>query len=106
MNQITQDQFQKEVLESDKPSIVDLWAPWCQPCLILNPILTDLHQEYGSKVNFISVNIELYPSIAKDYSVSAIPTLLFFKDKQLVSRSIGVVTKGKIKEYLNTLIEQ
>jgi len=68
--------------------------------------LSDLHQEYGSKVNFISVNIELYPSIAKDYSVSAIPTLLFFKDKQLVSRSIGVVTKGKIKEYLNTLIEQ
>ena len=85
-------------------TLVDFWAPWCQPCLIQGPILEKLARSFEKKVKIAKVNVEKYPSLANILQVRSIPTLLFFYDGKEVNRFIGVQSKNSLLEAINHLL--
>ncbi|HPR16997.1 MAG TPA: thioredoxin [Candidatus Cloacimonadota bacterium] len=102
--EVNQDQFEQEVLQSDLPVLVDLWAPWCGPCKALSPTVDALAEEYEGKLKVCKVNIDSSPSIAAKYSVMSIPTLLIFKDGEVKGQIIGLVSKEKIVGKFSDLL--
>jgi len=88
--------FESEVLNSDKPVVVDFWATWCGPCRKLSPILDDIATEFGDKVKFVKVNTDENLKTAKDYAISGLPSLLVFKDGKAVERLVGLMPKSAI----------
>ena len=104
MLEITQENFKKEVLDSDKPVLIDFWAPWCMPCKIIAPAVEKLAVELKDKVKVAKANVDDSPEIATDLSVLNIPTLVLFKGGKEVSRIIGVNSKeaieAKIREFV------
>lgn len=102
--QLTDASFKKEVLEASQPVLVDLWAPWCGPCRMLGPIVEELAQEYAGRAVVGKLNTDENADTAAAYRVSAIPTLLFFKDGKLVEQLVGVQPKAAIKAKLDSLL--
>jgi thioredoxin 1 len=104
MLEITQENFKQEVLDSDKPVLIDFWAPWCMPCKIIAPAVEKLAVELKDTVKVAKANVDDSPEIATDLSVLNIPTLILFKDGKEISRIIGVNSKeaieAKIREVL------
>jgi thioredoxin 1 len=104
MLEITQDNFDKEVLKSDKPVVVDFWAPWCMPCKIIAPHVEKLAEEMKGSVKICKSNVDESPDIATELAVLNIPTLVMFKGGKEAARMIGVNSKeaiaAKIKELL------
>lgn len=101
---LTDASFKKEVLESDKPVLVDLWAPWCGPCRMLSPVVDELATEYAGKVVVGKLNTDDNPATAANLRVSAIPTLVFVKGGKVVETMVGVQPKAAIKARLEALI--
>ncbi|MDE6529371.1 MAG: thioredoxin [Lachnospiraceae bacterium] len=97
---ITEANFEKEVLESDLPVLVDFWADWCGPCKMLSPIIADIAKEYEGKVKVGKVNIDEEQGLAMKYRVASIPTLVLFKDGKAEKRSVGAVPKSQIEAML------
>ncbi|MFM7678045.1 MAG: thioredoxin [Roseiflexaceae bacterium] len=85
--------FEQQVLQSKLPVLVDFWAPWCGPCRAVSPVIDELAQEYAGKINVVKVNIDEDAALSDTYDVQSIPTIVFFKDGEEVSRSSGVKTK-------------
>lgn len=102
--QLTDASFEAEVLKSDKPALVDLWAPWCGPCRMLSPVVDELAGEYAGKVVVGKLNTDENAATMTAYRVSAIPTLLYFKGGKLVDQSVGVQSKSAIKARLDALL--
>ncbi len=96
--------FKEEVLESDIPVIVDLWAEWCVPCRMVEPILEELSEEYDGKLKIAKVNVDEEGEIAAQYGIVSIPTLLVFKDGSVVRKQIGAVPKPVIEGMIKDLI--
>lgn len=94
---LTTDNFQKEVLESAKPILVDFWAEWCNPCRALSPILDELAGEYDGKVRIGKVNIEEEQALATQFGVQSIPTLLLFHKGQVTEQMVGLRSKKDLK---------
>jgi len=96
--------FQREVLESSIPVLVDLWAPWCMPCRMITPIVEELGNDNQGKLKVCKLNTDENQNIAARYGIQGIPTLLFFKDGQEVDRIVGVTPKPIIQKKLDAIL--
>lgn len=103
VNQISSsEQFEQEVLNSTNPVFVDFWAEWCGPCRMVSPVVEELSQEYGDKVDFVKVNVDDNNELAQKFNVFSIPTLAVFKDGQVVSQKVGASTKESFKTMIDS----
>ena len=98
--EITDANFDELVIKSDKPVLVDLWAEWCGPCRMVGPIVEELAKEYDGKAVIGKMNVDFNPNISVKYGVRNIPTLLFFKNGQLVDKQVGAVPKSALETKL------
>lgn len=96
---VTNDSFDKEVLQSEKTVLVDFWAPWCAPCRMLSPVVDEIAQENGD-IKVCKVNVDEEQELAERFTVRSIPTLLVFKNGEAVKTAVGVQPKAAILEML------
>ena len=101
---ITDDNFDEEVLKSDKPVLIDFWATWCGPCKMIAPIVEELVDEYEGKAKIGKLDVDNNQQTAIKFGVRSIPTILIFKDGKLKDTIIGAVPKGQIVQRLNSAI--
>ena len=101
---VSDDNFEQEVLKSTKPVLVDFWAPWCGPCRMVAPIVEELAMEYDGKIEFVKVNTDDNPNTSVKYGIRSIPTLLVFKDGEAVGQIVGFRPKSDLKERLDAVI--
>ncbi len=101
---VTDESFQKEVLEAEEPTFVDFWASWCGPCKMLGPIFEELSGEYSGKVKFAKVNVDENPKIPANYGVRGIPTLIMFKAGKVVDQVVGAVPKSQLENILKKVL--
>ena len=99
---LTKANFETEVLKSDKPVLVDFWAPWCGPCRMLAPVLAELAEEKAGTISVGKVNVDEEPELASRYGITGIPALLLFKDGQLVGTSVGFKPKSDLETFIAT----
>lgn len=97
---ISENDFEDKVLKSDKPVLVDFWAPWCGPCKMADPVLEELSEEYKDKVTFVKVNVDENQSVAQNYGVMSIPTTIIFKNGNEVERQIGFAGKQGFEDVI------
>ena len=101
VHQVTDADFDKSVLQSGKPALVDFWAPWCGPCRIIGPIVEELAPSYQGRAVIAKVNVDDNPQIAQKYGITSIPTLMMFKDGKLVDRVVGAMPKGELQKFID-----
>jgi thioredoxin 1 len=96
--------FDEEILKSDKPALVDFWAPWCGPCKAIGPIVEELSQTFADQIKFAKCNVDNNPETPSKYGIKAIPTLIFFKEGNVVEQITGMVAKSKLEEAINKVL--
>ncbi|MDR8392782.1 thioredoxin TrxA [Aliifodinibius sp. S!AR15-10] len=96
----TDDSFQEDVLNSEKPVLVDFWAEWCGPCKMIGPVVEEMAGEYEGKAKIGKVNVDENPEISTKYGIRSIPSLLIFKDGEVVDQIVGAVPKSQLKKQL------
>jgi len=96
----TDDNFEGEVLKSDKPVLIDFWAPWCGPCKAIGPIVEEIAAEYQDKIKVMKLNVDDSQKAAGAYGVRSIPTLMIFKGGKVSDTLIGLVPKEKLEEFI------
>lgn len=101
---LTDANFEELVKKSDKPVLVDFWAEWCGPCKMIGPVVEELSQEYEGKVLIGKLDVDSNPNVSVEFGIRSIPTLLFFKNGQVVDKQVGVVPKNVLAQKLNALL--
>lgn len=103
---LNEENFQREVLESPLPVLVDFWAPWCPPCQVMSPIIEELSNEFEGLVRVGKLNVDQAAEVATRYSIQSIPTIIIFKDGSPKDIIVGAVTKEYIAGRIRNLIER
>lgn len=101
--EITDDSFEQEVIQSTEPVVVDFWAAWCGPCKMIAPILEELAEEYAGKVKITKLDIDSNNKTAGKYNIMSIPSLLFFKNGEVVDRVTGALPKAQLAAKLDAV---
>ena len=101
VQEFTDTNFEQEVLTSDHPVLVDFWAPWCGPCRMIAPMVEELAKENTGSFKIGKINIDDNPNVAQNYGVSAIPTLMIFKNGEVVERFVGVRPKNQLQSAID-----
>ena len=102
--EVTESNFQTEVLQSAQPILVDFWAPWCGPCRQIAPLVQQLGKEYAGKARVAKINVDECPNVAAGYGVNSIPTLMIFKNGDVVERFVGIQPRSRLQNALNDAI--
>ena len=103
--EVTDDTFDAEIVNSDKPALVDFWAAWCGPCRMIAPIVDELAEEYEGKISFTKLDVDQNPKTAASYNIMSIPTILIFKNGKPVSHIIGLRPKAELKQSLDATLD-
>jgi len=98
--------FEKDVLNSSIPTLVDFWAEWCGPCKQIGPILEEIAEEKKDKLKIVKLNIDENPQTLQEYGVRGIPTLMIFKDGNLIDSKIGMMSKSSLSEWIESLLNK
>jgi len=98
---VTDGDFDQHILKSDVPALVDFWAAWCGPCRTVGPVVEELAGEYAGKIKIAKMNVDENKATPGKYGIRGIPTLILFKDGQVVDQIVGAVPKSRIKDLLN-----
>ena len=98
--ELTDSNFQSQVLESDKLTIVDFWAEWCGPCRAIGPVIEELSKEYNGRINVGKVNVDQNPDLSVNYGITSIPAILFIKGGKVVDKQIGAVPKSVLDKKI------
>ncbi len=101
--EITDSNF-NELVSGDKPMVVDFWAEWCGPCRMIAPAIEELSKEYGDKIIVGKLNVDLNDDVVSQFGIRNIPTILFFKNGQVVDKQVGAATKGQLEEKMKGLL--
>jgi len=102
----TDGDFSADVLQSDKPVLVDFWAEWCGPCKAIGPALEELSEVHGDAISIVKLNIDENPQTPQQYNVRGIPTLLIFKNGEVVAEKIGALPKSQLESWIAQTIAQ
>jgi thioredoxin 1 len=103
--EINDNTFNKEVLKSSLPVVVDFWADWCGPCRMMAPVMEKMAVQYHGKFKFCKINVDANPGMASQYQAMSIPLLLFFSNGQVIDRSVGATPESQLKAKLDTLLQ-
>ncbi len=103
--EVTEATFEQEVLRSEVPVVVDFWASWCGPCLMIAPIVEELASEYDGRIKFAKVDVDRNPNLAMRYNVMSIPTLAIFRGGELVDRLIGYMPKTELRRRIELALQ-
>ena len=96
VTQVTDDNFEEQVIKSETPCLVDFWAPWCGPCKAIGPVINELADTYAGKVKIAKMNVDESPATPGRFGIRAIPTLIMFKGGEVVAQETGAIGKGQI----------
>ena len=102
--ELTTENFDQQVMASDKPVLVDFWASWCGPCRMVGPVLEQMATEQGDRAVIGKLNVDQHPEIAARFGIRNIPTLLFFKDGEIVDKQVGAAPPERLREKMNPLL--
>ena len=102
--ELTDENFEQEVVQSDTPVLVDFWADWCQPCRMVGPTIDGLAEEYAGRVKVGKVDVDANQSVAAKFAISSIPTILLFKNGQIVQKFVGVAPKQQFATELDKVV--
>ncbi|MBN2422249.1 thioredoxin [Candidatus Woesearchaeota archaeon] len=103
---LNKENFDKEVVQSKIPVIVDFWASWCRPCIMMAPVFEELSKEYSSKLKFAKISTEEEPNIANKFSITGIPCLIIMQNGKEVDRIIGFGPKNILKQKIDAILDQ
>ena len=101
---IKENEFESEVINSDKPVVIDFWAEWCGPCKEIAPILDEIADEMKDKIKVVKINIDENPNIPNKYGIQSIPTMIIFKKGEPISTKIGTAIKSEVKTWIETSV--
>lgn len=101
---VTDSDFDSQVLQSDVPVLIDYWAEWCGPCKMIAPVLEEIAEEYNGKLRICKLNIDENPDTPPRYGIRGIPTLMLFKDGEVEATKVGALTKSQLSAFLDSNI--
>ena len=102
--ELSDNDFESQVLQASEPVLVDFWAPWCQPCRMIAPVVEELAKENAGSLKVAKINIDKSPDVAMQYGVTSIPTLIVFKNGEVVDRFMGIQPKQRLQEAIDQAI--